>query len=1410
MPLKRLWPSTESSPLNLDTLRIDEHLGHLQGGSGGVFVFKTQDGERYTLKTNVSAEALKEEALADALYLQTGIKVPKFSLYQARYAELPAEIQRYIKAPANAEELILFRLADYIEPNPTLSLDEQNDTPQAEMIITKELPAGFVMDCFLGNVDVAGHWGNVLIDSQEQLWRIDNGSTLRFRARGEAKMSHSVVTELSTMKKETSMMKKVFGSIPTIEVQKQTKELLAQKDEIIQLFLDLHQQVHFDKPEVLLQLLINRMQYLHEHVNAQLHPYAPEHSEASVGYTSAGVLIVREIEGEPCILLARSSFDDDWSYVGGKSQVQEQFLSDTAINRSNARLGAAYTIMPTELSEASSHDLITDIEKTRLYFVKKEHSPSVELDTENMWWAPVKYLVGPEAVEGIELSYPLELLLQQNDVVSTIEQLSNSSIAPPKSHTRSRHSITYPTISSTSVPTHADIITPMAERFMLAETTANRGLMHRELLKKTNQTEHQTAEGPPQSDIHFKALFGEAFSEEMTEKEKVEHFLTKHEELEVTVSEEQKEQFVTMLQEEKQHPDMAVFYHAAQAEIGFLYDLFTEFRKQLEYQYADNTKVLRGLDDQFAKFDNVIAFLAKYNGPNGVNNYDEGYQEVGLSVNPFLFGSHMDSDSATYRFFLENSSIKPPDVEHMFNHFMAALGLSSRFADFKPIFNQFLAHHGGICYQLFIDSASVNEVAYPAAPLGKVNALGPKKEFTEVLESLEQEPAQNENYIIDLQARLYLKPEVLHDPNKVAIKSYHATPMSAEQEAAYHQELSNSVKSQVIQLLKQNNRIPEEHFASGTPGLKKQMHMVYQDRSRLPVREEISIPEEMIRLYGTENKEGILKLLKENPEINLFAPQEHTKEYINLMSLMLTKPLLTMEIYKELQKEHANINIIKQLKIFSFYPYFATLPEEQITHNFLLLGNLAKSEQFLEKFGTLLLANVQKLARVSDLILSLRSLAPKLETPENVAMLLTIAPNYDDTVSFALEQAKNTPSLLNEHSRKLLIKAPSQANQIIAALMILHNASPNLINEHSCALLSVDIQRVRAMATLLAGLYKNNPSLVSPEHIALLIKYHDRAKKVAAILQKHADSSSEQLIELIEKEETQAFEIFHKSRNTPTASPSSNPGWEVLALVKAMSQLEQLSPSLVQNKSIITFLNDEESQLSSRLQIVTDLFNKKAELVTLENLRFLSRITVDDKAQILMELYDIDSRLITDNVRELMLNHSLSIPLLLSTSHMLKEINPVLLAPEHFKHIVNVLEHQSEEEQPQVIKTMTETLISLQKINPALVNSHIFELSLTSPDKAKQILECCQELQKHSPANHRPNFFNQGNTQRNSNLRQVVKEIMFSMVDNKAIDVSTQTLEEQEKTQLQKIIEKYPLLNIKINSDLPQESPLTP
>lgn len=139
------------------------------GGSTGAKLVEI-NGNKYIMKTDnkVSKEHILNEAAADKMYRAAGIRVPDCKTYQVGGKT--------------------YKLAEFIEGGQSLG-DYLATAGAAEKArIRQEMLKGYQIDVVVGNWDVCGmSKDNVLIDKHGNVWRIDNGSAMGFRATGARK-----------------------------------------------------------------------------------------------------------------------------------------------------------------------------------------------------------------------------------------------------------------------------------------------------------------------------------------------------------------------------------------------------------------------------------------------------------------------------------------------------------------------------------------------------------------------------------------------------------------------------------------------------------------------------------------------------------------------------------------------------------------------------------------------------------------------------------------------------------------------------------------------------------------------------------------------------------------------------------------------------------------------------------------------------------------------------------------------------------------------------------------------------------------------------------------------------------------------------------------------------------------------
>lgn len=139
------------------------------GGTTGAQIVEI-DGRRYVFKTagKVSAEHVRNEAAADQAYRRAGIRVPDCRIYE--------------------EDGKTYKLSEFIDGGQSLRDYMAKATPAQKKAVIEELRQGYVVDSLFANWDVLGtEQDNVLIDKDGHAWRIDNGSSFGFRARGSRK-----------------------------------------------------------------------------------------------------------------------------------------------------------------------------------------------------------------------------------------------------------------------------------------------------------------------------------------------------------------------------------------------------------------------------------------------------------------------------------------------------------------------------------------------------------------------------------------------------------------------------------------------------------------------------------------------------------------------------------------------------------------------------------------------------------------------------------------------------------------------------------------------------------------------------------------------------------------------------------------------------------------------------------------------------------------------------------------------------------------------------------------------------------------------------------------------------------------------------------------------------------------------
>jgi hypothetical protein len=206
-------------PLALDAL---EQVRSLGGSTGATLVRDPNTGDLYVMKRGGSPDHLREEALADSLYQALGLRVPEFKVFEE--GDRPVKLARFIEGEDLASVL-------------------RGRNTRLKNKVLRQLREGFGVDALLANWDVAGlDLDNILVDKDGNVWRIDNGGSLRYRAQGRNKGAdwNGYPLELWTMRDAgvNAQTARIFGDLEFSEIVTQLGRINRKRKALLDLLPD--------------------------------------------------------------------------------------------------------------------------------------------------------------------------------------------------------------------------------------------------------------------------------------------------------------------------------------------------------------------------------------------------------------------------------------------------------------------------------------------------------------------------------------------------------------------------------------------------------------------------------------------------------------------------------------------------------------------------------------------------------------------------------------------------------------------------------------------------------------------------------------------------------------------------------------------------------------------------------------------------------------------------------------------------------------------------------------------------------------------------------------------------------------------------------------------------------------------
>ena len=175
--------------------KVSDRLGSNEGGW-----YERPNGERLYVKFYENPSQGKVEFIANAIYAKLGIKAVRSEIINLDNREAIASPEIPGAIP----------------------------TDRYSQNVSRDVQEGFVADAFLANWDVAGLVYDNIVQGKDGFYRVDNGGSLIFRARGGDKdFSPDSIPELTTMRQPGRQSGEVFANITDEEIKRQARELIS-------------------------------------------------------------------------------------------------------------------------------------------------------------------------------------------------------------------------------------------------------------------------------------------------------------------------------------------------------------------------------------------------------------------------------------------------------------------------------------------------------------------------------------------------------------------------------------------------------------------------------------------------------------------------------------------------------------------------------------------------------------------------------------------------------------------------------------------------------------------------------------------------------------------------------------------------------------------------------------------------------------------------------------------------------------------------------------------------------------------------------------------------------------------------------------------------------------------------------
>ncbi len=222
-----------------------------------------------------------------------------------------------------------------------------------------------------------------------------------------------------------------------------------------------------------------------------------------------------------------------------------------------------------------------------------------------------------------------------------------------------------------------------------------------------------------QSELHLKAILKERFNDDADLETNIRSFVALYPLPEATASERFIAQAITMIEYERNHPELTFYYHGCGGNIAFVYDLYTEVYRQLQ---ACDHYFLRADHVLFNRLHRIDEFMSYFADSNGcILNFNNEFRQLAISANLFLFGNHENSPSYSPFYYLRNTSCWSLDIADVLKSIFEPMGIDQEFLN--KIAQDHPAHLQGVLYQIAYPHEVAAQLSYAAHVGGTRNPL---------------------------------------------------------------------------------------------------------------------------------------------------------------------------------------------------------------------------------------------------------------------------------------------------------------------------------------------------------------------------------------------------------------------------------------------------------------------------------------------------------------------------------------------------------------------------------------------------------------------------------------------------------------------------------------------------------------